>query len=144
MTTAVQPVPVGEKATKEGPNKVLLVILGIVAAAALFMFVVKPLLLDSKAPASPAQTPATTKAPTSAAEPSTKGGTTTAKPGTTPGSATPTAPSAADEAPAPITANPTADALPQIPQQYAGQQARDPFAPLVQTQNSSSSSSTTK
>lgn len=141
MTSTVQPVPVGEKATKAGPNKVLIVILGIVGAAALFMFVVKPLLLDSKAPP-PAPAPATTKAPATGSDPAAKSGTMKTPPGAVTAPATPTAPGGAADAPAPVSASPTADALPQIPQQYAGQQARDPFAPLVQTQDTSGTSST--
>lgn len=146
MTTTVQPVPVGEKA-KEGPNKFLLAILGILAAAALFMFVVKPLLFDSK-PSAPAQAPATTRAQTDgAAAPSqsgtTKSGTATTAPGATGPAQAPAAPATGDggDAAAPTIATPTSDALPQIPAQYAGQQARDPFAALVQGSSSSGGSS---
>lgn len=141
MTSAVQPVPVGET-TKEGPNKILLAVLGILVAGAVFMFVVKPLLLDSK-PSVTTQAPATTKAQTgAAADPAAKDGS-TKSPG---GAAAPTAPATdgggEGAAPAPVSA--ATDALPQIPAQYAGQPARDPFAPLVQGTGSSGGSTSAK
>lgn len=153
MTTAVQPVPVDGK-SKEGPNKVLLAVLGVVAAVALFMFVVKPLLLDSKE--APKTAPATTSAASSGSESGSQSGSTTqgklpGKTATTDsasGSGTSVAPPATgdggDGTPAPSTLNPQADSLPQIPAQYAGQPARDPFVPLAQTSGTSSGTSTSK
>lgn len=150
MTTAVQPVPVDGK-SKEGPNKVLLAVLGVVAAAALFMFVVKPLLLDSKE--APKAAPATTAAPSGGSTAGAQGNATTQStlPGkTSTGSASGTGTAGAapgtgdggDSAPAPATVNPQADSLPQIPAQYAGQAARDPFVALAQTGGTSSGTST--
>lgn len=141
MTSAVQPVPVGET-TKEGPNKILLAVLGILVAGAVFMFVVKPMLFDSK-PSATTQTPATTKAQTGAvADPAAKD-----SQKKSPGGATaPTAPATdgGGEGAAPAPATATTDALPQIPAQYAGQPARDPFAPLVQGSAASGGTSTPK
>lgn len=143
MTSAVQPVQVGDSA-KEGPNKILLALLGVLVAAALFMFVVKPLLLDSK-PSAPAQAPATTSAPSGAGAGSDSAakGSLKMSPG---GSVVPGAPGTTGESgdgAAAVPAAPTTDALPQVPPQYASQ-ARDPFAPLVQTSGSSQNSSTSK
>jgi len=140
MTTTAQPVPVGQ--TKEGPNKVLLIILGVLCAGALFWFVIKPMLFDSK-PATPASSTATTQAAKSggsAATATTAAGQTATTPGTAgAGSGSSSAAESGDASAPGVSATPVqSDALPQIPAQYAGQTARDPFKPLVQETSSGS------
>ena len=113
MAITTAPVPVSR--ANEGPNKVLLVFLGIVAAVALFMYVVKPLFFAEK---SATVTKTTQPAPL---KPAPIGGT------------------AQQQAPAPVSpASPAAPPAADEPQTFS---TRDPFQPLVSGSAGSAGSS---
>ncbi len=121
MTMAASPTP---SSAKKGPNKGLLIVLGVVVVAALAYFAIQMLGDGSEPEQSADQTPTTTLAPDASPSPSPSPspGSTTPEGGSTPPTTT-TVPSA--------NAN---DASPNIPPQLQ-QSARNPFKPLVDSGN---------
>lgn len=131
---------------KEGPNKVLLIILGVLCAVALFMFVLKPLLFSggkepsggSPAASSPAQTDS--GAGTDSGTGTGSGAATTA-PGSTTGEGGGTTESPAG--PVAGAGSSVEAAAAELPAAFAGKGAReDPFLSLAPDTTTGGSSST--
>jgi hypothetical protein len=134
MTTTAAPVPVSQKKSSDGPNKVLLAILGVLAAVALFLFVVKPLFFGGDAVSNDE------KVGTTVNEANTTGAAGVADgeansdtvAGTTGGGATGASGTAAGDTVMPddaAMADPSSD--PYLSPNLAGTTPRDPFKPLV-------------
>ncbi len=136
MTAATAPQPVEAGAKSEGPNKVLLIALALVAAVALFMYVVKPMLFDSD----DAGVGVESVAPADDSSAGSGSGAAVEPEAAAPDSGTP--PAETEEVPAeaapPAVNDPTvSDSTPVVDPQYAST-ARDPFAPLPGEEASSS------
>ncbi|MCC7076709.1 MAG: hypothetical protein IT198_06245 [Acidimicrobiia bacterium] len=135
---------------KEGPNKALLIILGVLCAVALFMFVVKPLVFSgdkepsggSPEASSPAQTDAQTDSGAgSGTDSGTGAGAATTTPGSTTGEGGGTTESPAG--PAAGAGSSVEAAAAELPAAFAGKGAReDPFLSLAPDTATGSESST--
>lgn len=132
--------------SKQAPNKVLLIILGVLCAAALFMFVVKPLVFggkDEPSGGSPGAAAPSAEADATSPDAST-GGTGTGTAGSTaPDTGTAPAPGTEGEATAGSSGTSVEAAKADLPAEFAGKSVRDdPFASLEPAGSTSSATST--